>query len=422
MSNIDPVLANAAAAKSAALSAPVDALTVGDAAATRGSTSAPTASSGTWDVRTLQQWLKDRGYYPYKVDGYYGPKTTEAVRAFQRDANARGLYPYKVDGKWGPYTQAAANQWGSSGGAAGGATDTGGAAASSPAAVTPDDPMVLAMQMYGWLAAFLDHPEVGPMLRQAAEGRWSAEKLQAALYGTTWWRTTQASARLWMAEEQADPATAAGKVNAEVERVRKTFLDMGVTVAEDRIASLARNSLMFGWSDDQLLDAMWAESQHNPTIAAQLTKGSFAEQVRRGASDYAVPVSESAVEKWSTQLAFGQATPEQFQSWLSQAAAANYPHFADDIGRGFTVRQLADPYLQLAANTLGVDSDSLSFSDPMWNAAINATGSDGKRRAMTLAEWGDYIRTDPRYGYEYTEEAQGKAFEVVNRLQGIFGK
>lgn len=53
-------------------------------------------------VRTLQQKLKNWGYYTGSVDGIYGSKTTSAVKYFQRK---NGL---KVDGIAGPKTLAAA--------------------------------------------------------------------------------------------------------------------------------------------------------------------------------------------------------------------------------------------------------------------------------------------------------------------------
>ncbi len=55
-------------------------------------------SKGT-EVSTLQQTLKDKGYYTYKVTGYYGSITKSAVTSFQK---ANGL---SVDGIAGPQTQ-----------------------------------------------------------------------------------------------------------------------------------------------------------------------------------------------------------------------------------------------------------------------------------------------------------------------------
>lgn len=49
-------------------------------------------------VKKLQEVLKTLGYYPYSVDGDFGPKTTAAVKAYQK---AKGL---AQDGVFGPVT------------------------------------------------------------------------------------------------------------------------------------------------------------------------------------------------------------------------------------------------------------------------------------------------------------------------------
>ena len=50
------------------------------------------------DVKQLQRDLKKLGYYNSSIDGFFGPKTRQAVMAFQAD---QGL---AVDGVVGPYT------------------------------------------------------------------------------------------------------------------------------------------------------------------------------------------------------------------------------------------------------------------------------------------------------------------------------
>lgn len=51
-----------------------------------------------YDITVLQQSLAILGYYPYDIDGFYGPQTEAAVKKFQQD---NGLTP---DGMVGPQT------------------------------------------------------------------------------------------------------------------------------------------------------------------------------------------------------------------------------------------------------------------------------------------------------------------------------
>ena len=40
---------------------------------------------------------------------------------------------------------------------------------------------------------------------------------------------------------------------------------------------------------------------------------------------------------------------------------------------------------------------------------------------MTSSEWGRYLRTNPAFGYEYTDEARGRAYQVVDSIANAFG-
>jgi hypothetical protein len=59
-------------------------------------------SRGT-NVKSLQQQMKDRGWYMYPIDGDAGPKTVEAIKQLQRSVHAT------ADGVYGPIT---ATAWG----------------------------------------------------------------------------------------------------------------------------------------------------------------------------------------------------------------------------------------------------------------------------------------------------------------------
>jgi len=82
-------------------------------------------SSGA-DVKNLQQRLKDLGFDPNGVDGFFGPGTRAAVVAFQLSKGLQG------DGIAGPATLSALQN-----GGAGTADDPGGAAAAPPRGETP---------------------------------------------------------------------------------------------------------------------------------------------------------------------------------------------------------------------------------------------------------------------------------------------
>lgn len=272
------------------------------------------------------------------------------------------------------------------------------------------------------MAVFLDHEELGPILRRAATEGWSREKLQGAIYQTSWWRTHGQAWRNWWAKERVDPTTAAQEIAAKVEDLRSMLAELNVSLPDAKLRDIARASLALGWTDDQVLDALYAESKRDPSISEQLMASSFAENVRKGAASYGVPISDDSVRAWATQLALGQASPEQLKSWLSSAAKSLYPWLSEQIDRGLSVRDIASPYIELAARILERNPNDIDLSDPLWNPAINAVDQQGNRRAMTLAEWARHLRTDERYGWDMTEDAKSRAYAVTEMLRRTFGR
>lgn len=63
------------------------------------------------DVRALQWALSLHGWYPYNLDGSYGPRTSQAVQKAQRAVNGAGFNAGPVDGVWGNQTRAGYCAW-----------------------------------------------------------------------------------------------------------------------------------------------------------------------------------------------------------------------------------------------------------------------------------------------------------------------
>jgi len=63
------------------------------------------------DVRALQWAMSLHGWYPYNLDGSYGPRTAQAVQKMQKACVAAGLDPGPVDGVYGARTRSAYCTW-----------------------------------------------------------------------------------------------------------------------------------------------------------------------------------------------------------------------------------------------------------------------------------------------------------------------
>jgi hypothetical protein len=141
------------------------------------------------------------------------------------------------------------------------------------------------------------------------------------------------------------------------------------------------------------------------------------------AADYAVPMSTASVSKWIDDVMNGAATYDDFKLYLTQMAASRFPWLADSLNRGQTVRQIQDPYIQIASQVLGIVPDTVNMNDPKWLAGLEMTDpKTGAMRAMTIAEWQQFLKSSGGYGYNTSRHAQSSVADLLTAIGQAFGK
>lgn len=140
------------------------------------------------------------------------------------------------------------------------------------------------------------------------------------------------------------------------------------------------------------------------------------------AGDFAVPLADGVIDKWLTDIEFGTKTAQDFRDYLADMAKSRFPQFGDALDHGRTIRDMMDPYIQLAAQELDIPPDSITFSDPKWMQALDYVDpKTGVRRPMTLAEWQQALRSG-NYGWENTRHAGDAVAKFATLLGRQFGK
>jgi len=100
-----------------------------------------------------------------------------------------------------------------------------------------------------------------------------------------------------------------------------------------------------------------------------------------------------------------------------------FPALADQFDAGKTFDQIVDPYKQTAARILEIAPDSVDFQQPQWQRALTQMDEgSSQQRMMSAREWGDYLRRDRSFGYEYTNDAKQKAYQTANQIADMFGR
>lgn len=316
-------------------------------------------------------------------------------------------------------------------GTTGGTTGGGGGGSvtvTAPATTTTTTPYAnwedAAKELYGGYFAIVQSvPELRSLLEQAYNQKWSRERFEYELRQTSWWKTNADSARQWDLQSQMDPASAAQRVESRFAELKALAMDQyGVAIADSVLRRLATDSLRLGWSQQLITNAIGIEVLRTPGGLSQLAAGFLGQSLRTTAKEYGVPLSDSVSNDWITQIASGNQTRQTFQTYIVDSAKRLYPSIAKDIDAGSTFQQIVDPYRNVAAQILEINPETVDFLDPKWTKAVTYGADQGQQRTMTYSEWGDYLRQDRSFGYEFTSQAQARAYQVANDLANLFGK
>jgi hypothetical protein len=266
----------------------------------------------------------------------------------------------------------------------------------------PVDWETAAQEQYGaYYAIIKGVPELSELIKNAVSQKWSNTKFTYELQQTNWYKTTSASTRTWDTNKQLDPASAQQQIDNRSATIRETALNLGVSLDDATINKLSEDSLRGSWDAQVLNNAIGSEATKTSGGMSQLRTGFVGQKLKQTASDYGIQLSEQTFNMWVDKIARGQENAKD---------------------QGLTFQQITDPYKQTAARTLEINPDTIDFTDPKWSKAITFTTDKGEQRPMNSNEWGNYLRSERSLGYEYTNEARSRAYQVTSGLANLFGK
>lgn len=286
-----------------------------------------------------------------------------------------------------------------------------------PSAQQPGGMATAITTQFGYLAVFLGDPEVGPLLQRAAQEGWSPQRLEAELVKTDFWRTTTESQRKWDALVQQSPQEAEQQIAARKAEIVAQSRALGIDLDPTRLQELATDSVRFGWSGQQLRDAVTADFDYQGGEGG--LAGQSNRQIKELAGQYLVPLSDSAIDRWTEQIVIGAADEESFRAYLTEQAKSLFPGMAAALDKGITVAQYADPYKQIAARELEVAPETIDLNDPRYRKMLDQVDSKGNRTAMTLSSASEYLRSLPEW--QQTRGANEKAASLTENILKQFG-
>lgn len=159
-----------------------------------------------------------------------------------------------------------------------------------------------------------------------------------------------------------------------------------------------------------------------PTAGAptQGTAAEIYETFRNMARAYGLPINDSDLQQ-RTRDALAQGS--NWQSWVEsqrevfRSQAKNlYPTVAQQLDTS-TITDIIDPYLNDAAEILGLNKGNLNPLDPTWLGALN-----GPNGPLSRDEWIRVLRTDPKFGFDRTVRARQEYAAVADEIIAAFAR
>lgn len=277
---------------------------------------------------------------------------------------------------------------------------------------------------------YLDRPEVfgtqiSDILRRAVKEKWwknpdnGYAKMKAAVEATAYYQNTSSNARAFDSMTKADQDDRTNTYRTEVVK----YIG-GINVPSDAITQIARDAARFGFAGEALSNYVYSRALAKTSdnyqygqSAAMILAGGKAEELRADARSFFSTVSDVDIEDYLT----GKKTRDDFRNAFRVRAKGQYQHLAEQLDANMTMEDIAKDYMEVASSVLEKRITSVNMTDPKFLESIASRDESGNYRQMNIGEWIKKIKTDRRYGYQYTKAANDDARELARSIARSFG-
>jgi hypothetical protein len=295
-------------------------------------------------------------------------------------------------------------------------------------APTPED----IKAQYGFVAMLAQAvPEIGKLMQQAVSQKWTAERFQMAVAATSWWKRTPAPTRQWITQNVADPASAARTMKTGGDEVSVMASKFGYSgIPQSTYERIWLEGQLAGYDDAMMQQWTWNALYKYGRANGQVpTGGEFGARLQQGrelAMAYGYTPEDldgQVAAAMGTAMSAGQTGDAGMADWMNKLknyAKSKYAPFADRLDAGETVRDIAQPYIDMYSQTLEVNPQDVGLDDKYIQRWLQGKSEAGKPPAST-AVWQaqEDLRKDTRWGF--TQNARQSAAEAATVIGKSFG-
>lgn len=258
---------------------------------------------------------------------------------------------------------------------------------------------------YGWSYGFLNSmPEIKGLFEQAVDGTWTAEKFQAELRDTKWWKETSETRREAQVMKKTDPATWTASVQAQTLSIRQLAAEIGAAIPESKIKKIAEQSIELGLDEGGLRNVLgqYVTFTDKGTLTGQA--GMHEYTMKQYAASQGVSLDKQTIKNQAQLVVRGLATTQDYESQIREQAKSMFPGYADRLDAGMSMADVASPYIQEMSATLGIPDSAIDIMDPTIKSALNGLNKEGKPTGLSMIDFQTQLRNDPRW--KKTDKAQ----------------
>jgi hypothetical protein len=296
------------------------------------------------------------------------------------------------------------------------------ASTSAVAAATKLTDKELAEQ-YGFVSGLMNsNPELKNLFNQAVSGGWTAQKFQAELRDTKWWKTHSQSERDFLVMKYGDPATADQKLAQARTKVSQMAKQLGLTGPAASGANMSSYAYLMaakGYDEAQIRYLMGQKITMG-TGGWGGEAGQAANELQSYAYSMGINWSTSRLQPYLRNIVAGTSTVQEVKGLMAKEAKAAFPQWSKQIDGGQTVADIASPYMQSMSQILELPQGSVNLFDPTVRSALaykNPTTLQSEPEPLWAFE--NKLRSDPRW--RKTQNAQNSMMQVAHQVLADFG-
>jgi hypothetical protein len=242
-----------------------------------------------------------------------------------------------------------------------------------------------------------------------------------ALRQTIYYTTTETNARNFDQLGTADKESLVGRKKLEI---ADAYGDLGFDDAT--LTTLATDAARKGVTGLGLKQAVYSgtfkQQTAQPALAGRALEGADADRIRQLGKSWNTKISDDQIKSILTGDAMAGSglvlTEEGLRQQLQSKWKGAMPHLATQFDAGLTLEDIGSTYRDYAAQLLEKTPDQINMFDGPF---LQAFGSQ-ETGQLSLTDWTQKVKSDSKFGWQYTKQANQQATDVALTLARAFGK